>query len=531
MHRALAPGPDRRQAVKAMRARRAALWTVLALSAPLAAAPTVGDLVLNEVMADNVATLADEVGQFDDWIEILNPTGADLPLAGLYLTDDPQNLTKWRFPAGVAIAAGEHLLVWADGDPPVSQLHASFRLSAGGESVLLVASDGAAVIDEVDFPSLAPDVSYARVPDAGPVWRRTDVATPGAPNQGPTGSELPRLNEILIQNATTRADEGGDHDPWLEVFNASGVEAALGDLHLTDDLAQPTKWRFPPGLMLQPDAFLLVWLDGEPSEGPLHTAFALPPAGGSVWLTSADGAAVVDQITVGPQAPDTARGRFPDGADTFRDSLRPTPADRNEATDPALGLVISEVIASNATGLQDNFGDFEDWVEIQNTGAAPRSLAGMFLTDDLADTIRWQIPNAPGTTLQPGQSVVFIADGEPLEGPLHTNFRLDADGEVIGLFGTLGTGNAPIDTVHFGGARREATDTAEARFGPARAQRLPTSTPTPGAANAFGLTLDEVAGILLGAFPLPSEPASAEADANRDGRHDAGDVVRRVNAE
>ncbi len=54
--------------------------------------------VISEFMAVNDATLADEDGDFSDWIEVHNPTDAAVDLDGWYLTDDAADLTGWRFP-------------------------------------------------------------------------------------------------------------------------------------------------------------------------------------------------------------------------------------------------------------------------------------------------------------------------------------------------------------------------------------------------------------------------------------------------
>ncbi|KPK99531.1 MAG: hypothetical protein AMJ90_09375, partial [candidate division Zixibacteria bacterium SM23_73_2] len=58
-------------------------------------------------------------------------------------------------------------------------------------------------------------------------------------------------------------------------------------------------------------------------------------------------------------------------------------------------------------------------------------LEGMYLTDDYSDPVKWSIPD---TVIPPYGHILFWADAEESEGPLHTNFTLDQGGEVIGLF-------------------------------------------------------------------------------------------------
>ena len=56
-------------------------------------------LVINEFMAINNNTLADQDNEFPDWIEIYNPTDSGVNLDGWYLTDNITDLTQWKFPA------------------------------------------------------------------------------------------------------------------------------------------------------------------------------------------------------------------------------------------------------------------------------------------------------------------------------------------------------------------------------------------------------------------------------------------------
>ena len=75
---------------------------------------TVGsDIVINEFLAKNDATNSDEYGEFDDWIEIYNPTNEPVNLSRLFLTDNLNNLTKWQFPySDDIILSGGYLIVW-----------------------------------------------------------------------------------------------------------------------------------------------------------------------------------------------------------------------------------------------------------------------------------------------------------------------------------------------------------------------------------------------------------------------------------
>ena len=123
-----------------------------------------GDLVINEFMASNDETVADQDGEFDDWIELYNNSNDAIDLEGYFLSDNPENFLKWTFPEGASIGAGEYLIIWADEDGEQEGLHCSFKLSASGEVIFLADPTGE-IIDEVSFGMQESDISYGRFPN------------------------------------------------------------------------------------------------------------------------------------------------------------------------------------------------------------------------------------------------------------------------------------------------------------------------------------------------------------------------------
>ncbi|HPE54808.1 MAG TPA: CotH kinase family protein [Bacteroidales bacterium] len=122
-----------------------------------------GDLVINEFMADNETTVADQDGEYDDWIELYNNSASDIDLSGWYLSDNAANPGKWTFP-DTLIQGGGYLIIWADEDGSQDGLHANFKLSADGEVILL--SDASLnLIDEVTFGAQKADTTTGRYPN------------------------------------------------------------------------------------------------------------------------------------------------------------------------------------------------------------------------------------------------------------------------------------------------------------------------------------------------------------------------------
>lgn len=125
-------------------------------------------LRITEFVASNDESYLDYDGDSSDWVEIYNMGTSSVDLAGLYLTDNGNNKTKWQFPAGSgAIDPGGYRVVFASSKStikPNGEVHTSFALGAGGEYLGLINSDGTTVIDQYapEFPEQFEDISYGR---------------------------------------------------------------------------------------------------------------------------------------------------------------------------------------------------------------------------------------------------------------------------------------------------------------------------------------------------------------------------------
>jgi hypothetical protein len=125
---------------------------------------TSAEVVINELMPVNSGTVADNYGEFDDWIELFNKSAATVDLSGYYLSDNHKKPSKWQIPQGTVIIGKGYLIIWADGDSTQFGLHTNFKLSSSGEEAVLAKPD-LTIIDKVTFPSPIMEVSYSRVPN------------------------------------------------------------------------------------------------------------------------------------------------------------------------------------------------------------------------------------------------------------------------------------------------------------------------------------------------------------------------------
>ncbi len=137
---------------------------------------------VSEFMASNQTGIQDQFGSRPDWIEITNPDSDALSLNGWYLTDNPSNPTKWRFPA-VTIPARGALLVYASGRASGltnGEIHADFQLDKGGEYLALVATNGSTIVSAYapTFPPQYTDVSYGIHRTPGTNTTLLDITAP-----------------------------------------------------------------------------------------------------------------------------------------------------------------------------------------------------------------------------------------------------------------------------------------------------------------------------------------------------------------
>lgn len=134
---------------------------------------------LNEMQSSNNATITDEFGEFDDWIEIYNSTADTIEIGGLILKDQ---IDTWTIPTGnplTFLPPSEYFLIWADDQEFQGDFHANFKLASGGEFLGLYESDGQTVIDSITIPALSPNDSYIKCLTG---WVQTSSPTPLADN-------------------------------------------------------------------------------------------------------------------------------------------------------------------------------------------------------------------------------------------------------------------------------------------------------------------------------------------------------------
>ena len=102
-------------------------------------------------------------------------------------------------------------------------------------------------------------------------------------------------------------------------------------------------------------------------------------------------------------------------------------------------LYINEIMAGNSHSLQDNNGDFDDWIELYNPNDFSVDIGGLSIADNFIRSGLWQIPKgfSSQTTIPAKGYIVLWADEEVSQGPLHINFKLNKSGEQVALYNDL----------------------------------------------------------------------------------------------
>ena len=393
-------------------------------------------LYINEFMASNDAAYADENGEYDDWIEIYNAEDKDVDIAGMYISDKTDDPTAYQIPSGkgaTVIPAHGFLVLWADDQTDQGVLHLPFKLSSGGEAIVLTASDGSTLIDQHVFDAQETDISEGRLPDGSDNWVKFSTPTPGASNNGASTDVPPVISNVTVTPAeinpgdevtvtATVTDENNDVQTVTVTYGTNSTDAQTVEMTANGNDYSASIGSFEDGTQVY---FFVKAVDSKGLE------------------------AISDTVNF-------SVGYIP----------------------PV--LYINEFMASNDNTITDNYGEYEDWIEIYNPNDYPVNIGGFYITDDLTDMTAWQIPdNQPdSTTIPAGGFLLLWADKDTDQGVLHVELKLSSGGEQIGLVAPNGT--TFIDSLTFG---EQTTDVSYGRKPDGSDNWQFFENPTPGASN------------------------------------------------
>jgi len=140
-----------------------------------------------------------------------------------------------------------------------------------------------------------------------------------------------RLNEVLPSNSDNCADEAGERNDWVELYNTSESTVDLEGYSLTDDTSSPRKGLIGAGVTIAGHSALLFWADNTPDQGKTHLAFKLKSKTEEVVLYDTE-EQQVDIYAWTDAYSDVSFGRVPDGTGDWVRCATPTCGEDNSTS-------------------------------------------------------------------------------------------------------------------------------------------------------------------------------------------------------
>jgi len=352
-------------------------------AAPTATADEdVGRLAISELMVRNRATIMDGDGDFPDYIELQNVSGAPLALSGWSLADSESG-SPWVLPE-LTLQPGELLLLFASGKSRSDgELHTDFSLSA--EETLFLFTPAGNLSESVYLSDESRDTALVRTEDGG--FAPTRWSSPGYPNDregciaflGSRGGDSPLvINEVMVSNQSYARQAQLGYSDWVELRNVSDEPVELADYNLSDG---SMSYSLAPAGTLSPGSTLLVYCSDDAAFNCLNTGFTFSPNSDRVFLRR--GETVVDYLYLHDVPVNGSCGRL-DGENGFFYFPVPTPNENNRG---AAYRLVSQKPEGSEDGVFDGVGIVA--VEL----SAPGTIH--YTTDGTVPTVSSPVYDAP----------------------------------------------------------------------------------------------------------------------------------------
>ncbi len=401
-------------------------------------------IVISEVLASN-RTYPAPNGEFLDYIELRNVSDSPVDISGYMLGDQP-DFVGYTFRNGTVLPAGGYIVCWCDKENETGT-YAKFGISKKGEETIFLYNSSNVLVDSVELPMINDNVPYIRLEDNS--WTTGSHATPGFANTEDGYAEwiqstdyvAPQIqiSEVMPGGGFTLHDGMLTESDWVELYNGGSKPVTLEGVFLSDDPMDRTKWVIPT-MTVEPNTYVVIRCAGSTATAQ-DANFSLGREGGTVILTGKYGDTIA--MTEYPAVGKSGSWALQDDG-SYAQSHKTTPGFPNTdegytawlkaAGQDEIPVVISEVMTANRSTLLDQAGQLCDWVELYNPSDETVSLAGLHLSNDPTDLMKWVLPDIRMTA---GQRIVIPCSGS-LASEGEADFSLPQEGCTMVLSGIIG---------------------------------------------------------------------------------------------
>lgn len=388
----------------------------------------------------------------EGWAELINDSDSAEELSRYCVSDSADKPEKFRLPV-MELAPGATVVVELTGEGG-SALAAPFKLGKSEDALYLFGEAGEPVDKLVFDPSMPEGISAVRAED-GTAY--TSHITKGEPNSettfgaiewtplDPSEGRCLFISEVIADNKYGIVDSFGDRSDWVELLNPTDGPVYLTNYYLSDNPAEPLKYRLP-NVALMPHSYAVIFLSGRESgdhDGEIHVPFKLSP-GESIVLSSLDGMKY-DILDIPEDiSPNVSVGR--NSSYEIRYYGAPTPGAENsthglEKYADAGGFDAASVYISEVCAVTPARGGADDWVELHNGSSSKLDITGWRLTDDFEEPDKYVFS---GSIKAGGYIVVTCRDGRSgshtapfsVSNTGDTLYLIDSEGAVRDVFET-----------------------------------------------------------------------------------------------
>lgn len=225
-------------------------------------------IVINEVLPTNKGNFKNKNGEYSGYIEIKNIGDKTVDISNYSLSDSESVSFKWQFPS-MSLSSGEVVVVYTSGlSKKDGELNTSFKLNSKNGTAVLADNKGK-VIDKVKYENLANGLAYIRqdklmLPGSSisPGYDNTVDGIKDFQKKYLSVSKDLYINEVMNNNYSHLAQNGGNYYDWIELYNNSKETIKLSDYCLTTNTDNICMYKLP-NVELKSGSYYIVMASGD----------------------------------------------------------------------------------------------------------------------------------------------------------------------------------------------------------------------------------------------------------------------------